>query len=70
MPHSESTPPLYYLVAWLWSRPFGTGEVWMRSLSALAGTGAILAVYLGACALPLPRRGALVAAAASPSARS
>ena len=36
----------------------------MRSLSALAGTGAILAVYLGARALPLPRRGALVAAAA------
>ncbi len=64
VPRSESTPPLYYLLAWLWSRPFGTGEVWMRSLSALAGTGAILAVYLGARALPLPRRGALVAAAA------
>jgi mannosyltransferase len=37
VPHSESTPPLYYLIAWIWSRPFGTGEVWMRSLSALAG---------------------------------
>jgi uncharacterized membrane protein len=36
VPRSESTPPLYYLVAWIWSRPFGTGEVWMRSLSALA----------------------------------
>lgn len=64
VPHSESTPPLYYLVAWLWSRPFGTGEVWMRSLSALAGTATILVAYLGARALPLPRRAGLIAAAA------
>ena len=63
IPRSESTPPLYYLVAWLWSQPFGTGEVWIRSLSALIGTGTILVVYLGAVALPLPRRGALMAAA-------
>ncbi len=62
VPHSESTPPLYYLVAWLWSRPFGTGEVWLRSLSALAGTASILVVYLGAVALPLPRRAGLIAA--------
>ncbi len=64
VPHSESTPPLYYLVAWLWSRPFGTGEVWLRSLSALAGTASIAVVYLGAVALPLPRRAGLIAAAA------
>jgi 4-amino-4-deoxy-L-arabinose transferase-like glycosyltransferase len=64
VPHSESTPPLYYLVAWVWSRPFGTGEVWMRSLSALAGTASIIVVYLGAVALPLPRRAGLIAAAA------
>jgi 4-amino-4-deoxy-L-arabinose transferase-like glycosyltransferase len=61
--HSESTPPLYYLLAWFWSRPFGTGEFWMRSLSALAGTASILVVYLGAVALPLPRRAGLIAAA-------
>lgn len=61
---SESTPPLYYLVAWFWSRPFGTGEAWMRSLSALAGTASILVVYLAARALPLPRRAAQIAAAA------
>ena len=60
---SESTPPLYYLVAWLWSRPLGTGEVAMRSLSALAGTASIAIVYLGAVALPLRRRAALIAAA-------
>lgn len=64
VPHSESAPPLYYLVAWFWSRPFGTGEVWMRSLSALAGTASIAVVYLGAVALPLPRRAGLIAAAA------
>lgn len=64
IPHSESTPPLYYMVAWLWSKPFGTGEVWMRSLSALAGTASIAVVYLGARALPLPRRAGLIAAAA------
>ncbi len=63
VPGSESTPPLYYLVAWLWSRPFGTGEVGLRSLSALAGTASIVVVYLGAVALPLPRRAGLVAAA-------
>lgn len=64
VPRSESTPPLYYLVAWFWSRPFGTGEIWMRSLSALAGTASILVVYLAARALPLSRRAALLAAAA------
>ncbi|HEY2479889.1 MAG TPA: glycosyltransferase family 39 protein [Solirubrobacterales bacterium] len=64
VPHSESTPPLYYLLAWAWSKPFGTGEVWMRSLSALAGTASIAVVYLGAVALPLPRRAGLIAAAA------
>ncbi len=63
VPKSESTPPLYYLVAWLWSRPFGTGEVWLRSLSALAGTASIVVVYLASVALPLPRRSALIAAA-------
>jgi mannosyltransferase len=63
VPNSESTPPLYYLVAWLWSRPFGTGEVGLRSLSALAGSASIVVVYLAAVALPLPRRAGLVAAA-------
>jgi mannosyltransferase len=63
VPRSESTPPLYYLLAWLWSRPFGTGEVGLRSLSALAGAASIAVVYLGAVSLPLPRRAGLVAAA-------
>jgi mannosyltransferase len=63
VPRSESTPPLYYAVAWLWTRPFGSGEVWLRSLSALAGTASIAVVYLAARALLLSRRAGLVAAA-------
>jgi 4-amino-4-deoxy-L-arabinose transferase-like glycosyltransferase len=63
VPRSESTPPLYYALAWLWSRAFGSGEVGMRSFSALAGTASIAVVYLGARALPLPRRSGLIAAA-------
>ena len=33
----ESTPPLYYMLAWLWERVFGDGEAALRSLSALFG---------------------------------
>ena len=62
VPHSESTPPLYYLLAWLWSRPFGTGEVGLRSLSALAGTASIPVIYMGAVALAMRRRVGLIAA--------
>jgi hypothetical protein len=41
----ESTPPLYYVVAWLWSKLFGTGEAGLRSLSALLGTATIPLAY-------------------------
>src|SRR5260370_15937935 len=37
VPQTESTPPLYYCVAWVWARLFGYGEAALRSLSA--GTG-------------------------------
>src|SRR5262245_57006870 len=43
---SESTPPLYYAAAWLWSQAFGTAEFGLRSLSALAGVVSIPVVYL------------------------
>jgi uncharacterized membrane protein len=43
---TESTPPLYYAAAWLWSRLFGAGEVGLRSLSALAGTATVLFCFL------------------------
>jgi mannosyltransferase len=58
----ESTPPLYYVLAWLWSKLFGTGEAGLRSLSALAGTAVIVIAYL--CGRELvSRRAGLIAAA-------
>jgi len=63
VPRSESTPPLYYALAWLWSRALGTGEVGLRSLSALAGTASVAVVYLATTSLQLSRRSGLVAAA-------
>ena len=42
---SESTPPLYYSLAWVWTKLFGTGPIGFRSLSALAGTLTIPVVW-------------------------
>ena len=58
---SESTPPLYYAIAWVWSRVFGDGEFGLRSLSALAGTAFIPVAYAAAAELA-SRRVALVIA--------
>jgi mannosyltransferase len=38
VPKTESTPPLYYALVWLWAQVLGTGEVGLRSFSALCGT--------------------------------
>ena len=38
---TESTPPLYYVLAWVWSQAFGLGEVGLRSLSAVLGTATV-----------------------------
>src|SRR3954462_2651102 len=58
----ESTPPAYYVVAWLWAKLFGTGEVGLRSLSAGVGTLTIpLAFVLGRELVG--RRSGLIAAA-------
>ncbi len=45
IPDSESSPPLYYVLAWLWTQLAGTGEVGMRSLSALLGSATIPVVW-------------------------
>jgi mannosyltransferase len=42
---SESTPPLYYSLAWVWTRIFGTGPIGLRTLSAVAGTITIPLVW-------------------------
>lgn len=62
IPESESSPPLYYVLAWCWTHVFGTGEVGMRSLSALLGTATIAAVWALGRRLG-GKRAALVAAA-------
>jgi mannosyltransferase len=48
---SESAPPLYYALAWLWTQVTGTGEFGLRSISALAGVVTIPTAYLLATAL-------------------
>jgi hypothetical protein len=66
IPGSESTPPLYYLAAWLWTRVFGEGEVAIRSLSAALGTASIPVFYLAARELTKSERvGVAVAALAA-----
>ncbi len=59
---SESAPPLYYALAWLWTQLWGTGEWGLRSLSALAGVATVPVAYLVALELR-GRRAGLVAAA-------
>jgi hypothetical protein len=58
----ESTPPLYYLLAWVWAQAFGTGEAGLRLLSALAGVATVPVVYAVGRTLASHRIG-LVAAA-------
>src|SRR2546430_14364122 len=36
LPVTESTPPLYYLCAWVWTRVFDMGEAGGGSVSGLA----------------------------------
>jgi mannosyltransferase len=43
---SESAPPLYYALAWIWTQATGTGEFGLRSLSALAGVATVPVAYL------------------------
>jgi mannosyltransferase len=58
---NETTPPLYFIVAWLWAKVFGTGEAGLRSLSALCGVITIPVAYLAAREL-VSRAAGLVAA--------
>ena len=62
IPHSESTPPVYYVLAWVWAQVFGVGESGLRSLSALLGTALVPVAYLAGRELA-SRRAGLAAAA-------
>ncbi len=42
---SESSPPLYYVLVWAWTKVFGAGPLGFRSFSALAGTLTIPVMY-------------------------
>jgi mannosyltransferase len=58
---NETTPPLYFVLAWLWAKVFGPNEAGLRSLSALLGTAAIPTAYL--CGRELVSRAAGLVAA-------
>jgi 4-amino-4-deoxy-L-arabinose transferase-like glycosyltransferase len=45
IPITESTPPVYYGLAWVWTRVFGVSEFGLRSLSAVAGILTVVVVY-------------------------
>jgi 4-amino-4-deoxy-L-arabinose transferase-like glycosyltransferase len=63
IPHTESTPPVYYCVAWAWVRVFGRGAAGLRSLSAAAGTALVPLAYASARDLLRSRRAGVVCAA-------
>lgn len=62
LPQNQTTPPLYYCVAWVWARVFGFSEVPLRSLSALAGVATVPVLYAAGAKL-VSRRIGLIAAA-------
>ncbi len=43
---SESTPPVYYALAWIWTQLVGTGEFGLRTVSAAAGVATVPVAYL------------------------
>src|ERR1700722_11839628 len=62
LPSTETSPPLYFVLAWIWAHLFGYGETALRSLSALAGVATVPVAYLAARQL-FSRRIGMVAAA-------
>ncbi len=59
---SESNPPLYYSLAWGWAKAFGSGEIGLRSLSALFGAATVPVGYLIGRQLADRRAGLILAA--------
>jgi 4-amino-4-deoxy-L-arabinose transferase-like glycosyltransferase len=59
---SESNPPLYYVLAWGWAKLFGSGEVGLRSLTALFGVATVPVGYLIGRQLASRRAGLIMAA--------
>jgi hypothetical protein len=65
LPQNQTTPPLYYLVGWVWARVFGFSEVPLRSLSALAGVATVPLAYVIGRRIISQRAGLIVAALAA-----
>jgi 4-amino-4-deoxy-L-arabinose transferase-like glycosyltransferase len=63
IPKTESTPYLYYLLAWVWTHIFGRGAADLRALSALFGVAVVPVAYLATARLIGNRRSALAVAA-------
>jgi mannosyltransferase len=59
---SESAPPLYYVLGWLWTQVTGTGEFGLRAFSAVAGVATIPVAYLLGAELRGRRAGIAAAA--------
>ena len=63
IPKTESTPYVYYILAWVWTHIFGRGAADLRALSALFGTAVVPVAYLATERLLENRRAALCVAA-------
>lgn len=63
IPKTESTPYLYYLLAWAWTHIFGRSAAELRALSALFGTAAVPVAYMATRRLLTSHRAGLVVAA-------
>ena len=63
VPTKEASPPLYYVIAWVWTRIFGLGEAGTRSLSAVCGIALVPVIYGTARRLFHSPRAGLIAAA-------
>ena len=64
---TESTPPLYYLLAWLWAHLFGSDEATLRALSAVLGTLVVPVAFAAGRVVTTARIGVAAAAVATVS---
>jgi uncharacterized membrane protein len=60
--HVETTPPLYFVLIWVWAHVFGSGTIALRAVSTIAGIALVPIAYL--CGKELVSRWAGVVAAA------
>jgi mannosyltransferase len=62
--HMERTPPLYYVLLWIWAKPLGVGmgQIDLRALSAIFGTFTVPVAFLAGRELVSRRAGVIAAA--------